>query len=290
MEVENRSMTGRVCMVTGATSGIGKAAATQLAAMGATLVLVGRNRPRCENTVREIVRQTGNESVEYLLADLSYQEHIRRLAEEFQSRHEHLHVLLNNAGAIVLTRQRSPDGIELTFALNHLGYFLLTSLLLDTLKASAPSRVVNVSSDAHQRAILELDDLQCQHNYRGFWAYARSKLANLLFTYELARRLEGTGVTANAVHPGLVSTNFLGNNGLVGKFLRLFLTAKGISPQRGADTAVYLAASRDVERVSGHYFEKRQPILSSDASYDEDMARSLWQASLELTGLSDIDS
>ena len=217
LDIEDRSMRGKVCLITGATSGIGKAAALELARRGATLALVGRNQWRCERTVREITEKTGNTSVEYFLADLAYQDHVRNLAQEFQSRHQKLDVLLNNAGAIVLTRQRTADGIELTFALNHLGYFLLTCLLLDTLKASAPARIVNVSSDAHQRAILELDDLQCQREYRGFWAYARSKLANLLFTYELDRRLGGTGVTVNTLHPGLVATNFLSNNGLIGK-------------------------------------------------------------------------
>ena len=288
MEIPSESMVGKVCMITGATSGIGKEAAFQLARRGATLVLVGRNQWKCEKTVQEIKEQTGNSSVEYLLADLSYQAHIRDLAQQFKSRHQRLHVLLNNAGAIVLTRQQTGDGIERTFALNHLGYFLLTCLLLDTLKASAPARIVNVSSDAHRGAILELDDLQCQHRYRGFWAYARSKLANILFTYELARRLEGTGVTVNALHPGLVATNFLANNGLLGKFLRVFLAIRGISPQRGADTAVYLASSPEVEGITGQYFEKRQAIPSSQVSYDQDAALALWQASLDLTGLDDI--
>ena len=288
MEIPSESMVGKICMITGATSGIGKEAAFQLARRGATLVLVGRNQWKCEKTVQEINEQTGNSSVEYLLADLSYQAHIRDLAQQFKSRHQRLHVLLNNAGAIVLTRQQTGDGIERTFALNHLSYFLLTCLLLDTLKASAPARIVNVSSDAHRGAILELDDLQCQHQYRGFWAYARSKLANILFTYELARRLEGTGVTVNALHPGLVATNFLANNGLLGKFLRVSLAIRGISPQRGADTAVYLASSPEVEGITGQYFEKRQAIPSSQVSYDQDAALALWQASLDLTGLDDI--
>lgn len=288
MDALSDSMAGKVCLITGATSGIGKEAAFELARQGATLVLVGRNQWKCERTVEKIKEETGNSSVEYLLADLSYQAHIRDLAEQFKSRHQKLHVLLNNAGAIILTRQQTGDGIERTFALNHLGYFLLTCLLLDTIKASAPARIVNVSSDAHRGAILELDDLQCRHQYRGFWAYARSKLANILFTYELARRLEGTGVTVNALHPGLVATNFLGNNGLLGKVLRVFLAIKGISPQRGADTAVYLASSREVDGVTGQYFEKRQAVPSSQISYDQDTALGLWRASLEMTGLDDI--
>ena len=288
MDDLSESMIGKVCMVTGATSGIGKEAAFQLARMGATLVLVGRNQWKCENTVQEIKEKTGNPAIEYLLADLSYQGHVRDLVEQFKSRHGQLHVLLNNAGAIVLSRQRTADGIELTFALNHLGYFILTGLLLDTLKASAPARIVNVSSGAHGGAILELDDLQFQRKYQGFWAYARSKLANILFTYELARRLEGTGVTVNALNPGLVATNFLSNNGFLGKVLRVFLAIKGISIPRGADTAVYLASSPEVEGVTGQYFEKRLAIPSSQVSYDQETALGLWQASLELTGLDDI--
>ena len=281
-------MVGKVCLVTGATSGIGKEASFQLARRGATLVLVGRDQAKCETSVLEIKEQTGNPGVEYLLADLSQQSQVRDLAEAFKKRHGQLHVLLNNAGLIFLSQRWTADGIEMTFGLNHLGYFLLTFLMLDTLKASAPARIVNVSSDAHRRAALDLDDLQSLHRYQGFGAYSRSKLANIYFTYEIARRLEGTGVTVNALHPGLVATNFLSNNGFRGKFLRVFLAAKGISIPRGADTAVYLASSLEVEGVTGQYFVKRSAVDSSVVSYDKDVGLGLWQASLGLTGLEDI--
>ena len=229
----NGLMNGRVCLITGATAGIGRAAAFQLARMGATLVLVGRSEERCANTVDAIKEQTGNPSVEYMIADLSVQSEIRALAEEFQNRHGQLHVLLNNAGVINFPRRVSADGIEMTFALNHLGYFSLTLLLLDTLKASAPARIVNVSSDAHRGIEINLEDLEGRRRYGGFGAYSRSKLANVMFTYRLAPRLAGTGVTVNALHPGLVASNFLSNNGLRGRFLRFFLAIKGMSPERG---------------------------------------------------------
>jgi len=281
-------MKGRVCLITGATAGIGREAAFQLARMGATLVLAGRSEERCVSAVRLIKEQTGNPSVGYLVADLSLQSEIKKLAEDFQSRHGQLHVLLNNAGVINFPRRESADGIEMTFALNHLGYFTLSLLLLDTLKASAPARIVNVSSDAHRGIRLNLDDLQGRRRYGGFGAYSRSKLANIMFTYQLAPRLAGTGVTVNALHPGLVATNFLSNNGIRGGFLRFFLAIKGMSPETGADTSVYLASSPDVETVSGHYFVKRLPVPSSPQSYDEEAAKELWQASLQMTGLDDV--
>ncbi|PKB63888.1 MAG: short-chain dehydrogenase [SAR202 cluster bacterium Io17-Chloro-G2] len=288
METTNETMKGRVCLITGATAGIGREAAFQLARMGATLVLAGRNEERCVNTVALIKEQTGNASVEYLVADLSVQSEVKRLAQEFQSRHGQLHVLLNNAGVINLQRMENADGIEMTFALNHLGYFVLTLMLLDTLKASAPARIVNVSSDAHRGISLNLDDLQGRSGYGGFGAYSRSKLANIMFTYQLAARLAGSGVTVNALHPGLVATNFLSGNGIRGKFLRFFLALKGMSPERGAGTSVFLASSPDVEAVSGLYFVKSQPAPSSPQSYDEETAKALWQASLQITELADL--
>ena len=210
MATRDESMAGKVCLVTGATSGIGEVAATALAAKGATVVLVGRNPEKAAATAERIKKVTGNPSVEFLIADLSQQSEVRRLAEEFKAKHDRLHVLVNNAGAMFADRRESPDGIELTFALNHLGYFLLTNLLLDTLKASAPSRVVSVASYAHRMVpALDFDDLQFREKYSGFKVYGASKLANVLFTKELARRLEGTGVTANSLHPGFVATSFV---------------------------------------------------------------------------------
>ena len=279
------SLAGKVCMVTGATSGIGKVAARELAQRGAEVVVVGRNEARCEATVSQIRQQTANPSVEFLLADLSSQQEVRRLAREFESRYPRLDVLVNNAGAIMLSRRESVDGIEMTLALNHLAYFLLTNLLLDTLKSSAPARIVNVSSNSHERAKLDFDDLQNRRRYWGFRAYAWSKLENILFSYELARRLEGTGVTVNALHPGLVGTNFLANNGALGRLLKMLVVIKGISPERGARTSIYLASSPELETVTGRYFFQEQEVPSSSASYDEDAARRLWQLSAEMTGL-----
>jgi len=279
------SLAGKVCMVTGATSGIGKVAARELAKRGAVVVVVGRNEARSKATVSQIRQQTANASVEFLLADLSSQQEIRRLAREFESRYPRLDVLVNNAGAIMLSRRESVDGIEMTLALNHLAYFLLTNLLLDTLKSSAPARIVNVSSNSHERAKLDFDDLQNRRRYSGFRAYAWSKLENILFSYELARRLEGTGVTVNALHPGLVGTNFLANNGALGRLLKMLVVIKGISPERGARTSIYLASSPELETVTGRYFFQEQEVPSSSASYDEDAARRLWQLSAEMTGL-----
>ncbi|CAN5637284.1 hypothetical protein BH24ACT21_BH24ACT21_06280 [soil metagenome] len=212
MEEAGGSMEGKVCLVTGATSGIGKVTAHELAKQGATVVIVGRSRQKVEATVEEINSRTGNQSVEYLLADLSSQKEIRSLAREFKSRYDRLDVLVNNAGAVFAEYGETEDGVERTFAVNHLNYFLLTNLLLDVLEASAPSRIVNVASGAHQGAELDFDDLGAKQNYGFMRAYGRSKLANIMFTYELARRLEGTGVTANALHPGSVATGIGTNN------------------------------------------------------------------------------
>ena len=279
-------MTGKVCVVTGATSGIGRATARELTQRGATVIVVGRNRERATATVDEIKERTGNSSVEFMLADLSCQQDIRRLAQEFETRHRRLDVLINNAGAIMLSRRETVDGIERTFALNHLGYFLLTGIGIDTLKSSAPARIVNVSSSSHQRARIEFDNLQLRERYGGYRAYAWSKLENILFTHELARRLAGTGVTANSLHPGLVATNFLANNGALGRFLNLLMGLRGISAEKGASTPVYLATSPEVETVTGKYFFRERAIASSRASYDEAAALRLWQLSAELTGLS----
>ena len=274
-------------MVTGATSGIGRETARELASQGATVVVVGRSPEKIVTAVNQIKLETGNHSVHSLLGDLSSQGEVRRLAREFKDRYQRLHVLINNAGAIFLSRRQSVDDIELTFALNHLSYFLLTILLLDVLKSTSPARIINVSSDAHENSVMEFDDLKCQRRYLfGARAYRRSKLANLLFTYELARRLEGTGLTVNALHPGLVATNLLSNNGLIGRLLTFLLRFRGMTPQEGARTSVYLATSADVQGVMGRYYVDRRAVPSSEASYDRDTAARLWQVSMEMTGLS----
>lgn len=282
-------MTGRICLITGATSGIGAAAAEALVQRGASVVLVGRDRARCESTA-ERLRGVGRGAVDFLVADLSAQAEIHRLASEFLRRYGQLHVLINNASAIFLRRSETVDGIESTFALNHLAYFLLTNLLLDCLKASAPARVINVSSIGHTHVNgINFDDLQWRRSYRGFKAYHQSKLANLMFTYELARRLRGTGVTVNALHPGMVTTNIGRNNGWlwrIGKPIGdRYFGFKYVTAAEGAQTVVYLARSPEVEEVTGGYFDNQKPAESSAASRDEAAAARLWQICEELTGI-----
>jgi NAD(P)-dependent dehydrogenase (short-subunit alcohol dehydrogenase family) len=287
----DQSMSGKVCLVTGATAGIGLVTAEALAQRGALVCLVGRSRERSEAAVRQIQARTGNPAVEFLLGDLSSQSDIRRLAQEFRERHARLDVLVNNAGGMFLIRQESVDGIEMTLALNHLAYFLLTNLLLDLLKSSVPARVVSVASDAHRFAPrLDFDDLQHRKSYRGFPVYGKSKLANVLFSAELARRLAGTGVTSNALHPGFVASNFFSSPGtkpLLGRLMALSARLVAIRPEEGAKTSIYLASSPEVEGVTGKYFEKQRQVTPSRAAQDETAARRLWDVSAELTRQAD---
>jgi NAD(P)-dependent dehydrogenase (short-subunit alcohol dehydrogenase family) len=278
-------MDGKTCLVTGGSSGIGKAAALALSEMGGTIVIVCRNRDRGESALNEIRAETGNQTVDLMLADLSSQQSIRQLAQEFSDKYRQLHVLINNAGVFLLRRSLTVDGIETTFSVNHLSPFLLTNLLLELLKGSAPARIVNVASSAHYGARINFEDLQGEKHYSGLGAYNQSKLANILFTYELSRKLEGIGVTANCLHPGVVRTNLGRDNGrlflLLSKMTRLFSSA----PEKGAQTVIYLASSPDVANVSGKYFVKKAEAESSHESYDEGVAQRLWQISRELTGL-----
>jgi retinol dehydrogenase-12 len=279
-----QSMAGKTCLVTGATAGIGQVAARELARRGASVVAVGRSRQRCEATVESIRRETGNPAVDYLVADLSAQAEVRRLAREVVDRHARLDVLLNNAGAMFSRRRDSVDGIEMTFALNHLAYFLLTHLLLGVLKEGPSARVVNVASEAHRFVSkVDFDDPQGKRKYGGWHAYGQSKFANLLFTYELARRLAGSGVTANALHPGFVASRFTEGNGAMGWMMRRMASVFAISPERGAKTSIHLASSPEVEGVTGKYFSRERPIESSRPSRDEAAARRLWDLSQELT-------
>jgi retinol dehydrogenase 14 len=279
-------MAGRTCLVTGATSGIGKAAASALARLGAELVLVARDPARGQATADELRVATGNPRVELLLADLASQASIRQAAQAIERTHDRLHVLVNNVGGHWATRHVTVDGLELTFALNHLAYFLLTNLLLDRLRASAPARIVNVTSSAQAFGDLHLDDLQFQRRYRGQAAYNQSKLANVLFTYELARRLEGTGVTVNCAAPGVTRTNFgRDDSGPVMRLLAPLARPFMRSPEQGADTPVWLASAPEVEGETGGYYARRRARRSSRRSYDPELARRLWRVSEELTGL-----
>ncbi|TET23297.1 MAG: SDR family oxidoreductase [Candidatus Stahlbacteria bacterium] len=277
-------MKGKVCLVTGANSGIGKETALGLAKMGATVVMACRSKERGEAARLEIKRESGNTSVDLMLADLSSQSQIYRLAKEFKERYKRLDVLINNAGIGLAERAKSSDGIEMFFAVNHIAPFLLTHLLLERLKASAPSRIVNVSSFMHAWVNgLNLNELPGREKFFGIPAYTHSKLALLMFSYELARRLAGTGVTVNALNPGFVKTN-------VGHQVRgalrivrwvIFNVFRAITPQEGAQTSIYLASSPEVEGVTGKYFSKQK----LKASYDREAWQRLWKVSEELTGL-----
>ena len=278
-------MRGKICLVTGGTAGIGAATARGLAQREATVVIIGRNEQLGVARVRQLKEETGNSAVELMLADLSSQQEIRRLAREFTERYSRLDVLVNNAGALFMSRRQSVDGIEMTFALNHLSYFLLTNLLLDMLEACAPARIVNVASDAHEGATIDVAALQGTVGLFGMKAYGQSKLANVLFTYELARRLAGTGVTVNTLHPGVVGSGFGMNNGWLAALGMRLIHRFSLSPEEGAETSIYLATSPEVAGVTGKYFVKKSPVPSSKATYDVDVARRLWELSEQLTGL-----
>jgi NAD(P)-dependent dehydrogenase (short-subunit alcohol dehydrogenase family) len=281
-----KSMQGKVCLVTGATLGIGKVTAQALADKGATVVIVGRNPQKTADTVAEIKAATENPQVMAIVADLSSQAEVRRVASEFLAQHSQLHVLVNNAGAAFTSRHTTVDGLEMTFALDHLAYFLLTTLLLPTLKASAPARIVNVASDAHRGAKINFADLQSERRYTTFGAYGQAKLANIMFTYELARQLRGTGVTANTLHPGFVASGFAKNNGAALKFIMsTVVRPMQISVEKGAQTSIYLASSPEVEGVTGQYFDKSKPVKSNPASYNEADQQRLWEISEQLVGL-----
>ena len=276
------SLKDKTILVTGGTNGIGLVTARELARMGAHVTIIGRNAEKCAAVAREIETSTGN-PLEYIVADLSVLGEVRKAARVFREKHTQLHVLVNNAGGMFTQRRLTPDGYEYTFALNHLAYFLLTTLLLDLLKAGAPSRIINISSNAHENAKIDFGNLQGEKRYIGLEAYGQSKLANLLFTYELARRLEGSRVTVNAVHPGVVATGFARNNGPIyniGTWIagQLFFR----KPGQGAQTSIYLASSPEGESVSGKYFVDCRPVESKPQSHDRAAAERLWQISEEM--------
>ena len=279
-------MTGKRVLITGATGGIGKATAVGLARLGAHVGITGRDRARTEKAASEIARASGNPGVDAFVADLSSQAEVRRLAAEVLAAYPRLDVLVNNVGGFWATRHVTADGLEHTFAVNHLAGFLLTNLLLDRLKASAPARVVTVSSGAHATGRIDFEDLLGERTYSGQKAYNQSKLADVMFTYELARRLEGTRVTATALHPGVVSTGFGAEDpSWIFKVLVPLVRPLMKSPQQGAATSIYLASSPEVEGISGRYFANRKARPSNKASYDNATTARLWQVSADLVGL-----
>ena len=282
--VENsKVLKGKVCMVTGATAGIGIVTAKALAQQGATVIVAGRNKEKSVSTVDQIRKETGNHDVEYILADLSVQKEVRKLSDDFKSKFKRLDILVNNAGAVFDKRFETADGLEMTFALNHLSYFLLTDLLLDTIKASVPSRIINVSSDAHKGAKINFDDIQGKKKYGAMRAYGQSKLANILFTYELARKLEGSGVTSNALNPGFVASSFGSNMSGAFRLILRFLQLFAMSSENGAETSIYLATSPNVANINGKYFVKKKEVRTSVESYDKNVGEKLWEVSEELT-------
>ena len=281
---ENGRLQNKIIMVTGATSGIGEATAHNLAAMDATLIIVARNADKAAATQASIQQQTGSQP-HVLLADLSEQAQIRQLVAHFQAKFDRLDVLVNNAGIFNLNREESVDGFEMTWATNHLNYFLLTNLLLDSLKASEAARIVNVSSGAHQGGKIYFDDPNLTENFSSWKAYSQSKLANVMFTYQLAQRLEGTGISANALHPGFVRSGFARNNGWFARLLMPIVGLAAISPEKGAETMTYLASSAEVADVSGKYFDKKKAVASSELSYDTAAQKRLWEMSAEMVGL-----
>ena len=280
-------MVGKTVLVTGGTGGIGKATAVGLAALGARLGITGRDEARARAAAADIAEASGNREIDVFAADLSSQAEVRRLAQDVLARYRRLDVLVNNVGGFWGTRHVTADGLEHTFAVNHLAPFLLTNFLLDRLKASAPARIVTVSSGAQSMGKLNFDDLQGERDYSGQKAYNQSKLANVMFTYELARRLAGTGVTANVLHPGVVRTAFATEDAslmwkVVLPVIRPFLK----SPAQGAATSIYLASSPEVEGVSGKYFVNSKPQTSHRSSYEAAAAARLWEISADLVAAS----
>lgn len=283
---DSASMTGKTVLITGGTGGIGRAAAIGLASMGARVGITGRDRARAERAAAVIRQKSGNPAIDVFVADMSSQAEVRRMATDALDSYPRIDVLMNNVGGFWAHRHVTADGLEHTFALNHLAPFLLTSLLLDRLIASAPARIVTVSSGAQSLGSIDFDDLMGERKYSGQRAYNQSKLANVMFTYELARRLAGTGVTATVLHPGMTSTSFGSEDTARGwgpliAVMRRFMQ----SPERGADTSIYLASSAEAEGVTGRYFTGRSPKESHTSSYDASTVARLWRISADLVAV-----
>jgi retinol dehydrogenase 12 len=287
MDAAPRTMQGKIVVITGATSGIGQLAAEMLAAMGARIVQVARDKVRGEAAMARLRKCAPGVTHNIHYADLARLGEMKRAGAEIARTEPRVDVLINNAGAMFNKRQVTEDGLELTFALNHMAYFVFTHSLRERLVASAPARVINTSSVAHKGATLDFDDLQSEREYGGFKVYSRSKLANILFTRELSRRLTGTGVTANALHPGFVATRFGDQSGgltaLGIRFAKLF----AIRPEDGAETLVYLASSSEVAKTTGQYFYKSRPSATAEQAQDDIAAHKLWVESERISGLKD---
>jgi NAD(P)-dependent dehydrogenase (short-subunit alcohol dehydrogenase family) len=289
IELMSDEMAGKVVLITGGNTGIGLETAVAVAGMGAQVVFTARDAQKGQTALGEIRARSGSDDVEVMALDLSRLASVREFAAKFAAGHDRLDVLVNNAGGVLSTRSETEDGYESTFQVNHLGPFLLTQLLQPLLVAAAPSRVVNVSSTAHKQARkgLDFDDLQSEQGYRGFSAYGRSKLANILFTRELARRWDDSGVSANALHPGLVATHF-GRDGDQGRLASLampILKPFALSPKQGAQTSIYLASAPEVEGITGGYWVKSAPASPSAAAQDDGAARKLWEVSEQLVAV-----
>ena len=275
-------MNGKVCLVTGATDGIGKVSARVLAELGAKVIIVGRNPEKSAFVLAELRSISGNENIDLLMADLAVMQEVRDLAEQVISRYDRLDVLLNNAGGYFTKHEITSDGLEMTFALNHMSYFLLTNKLMELLKYSAPARIVNVSSDAHYGVDIEFENLNGEQEYKAWKAYQKSKLANVLFTYELLKKVPGN-ITVNCLHPGFVATNFGHNNGgFFGPVLKIAQRISAIDPEEGAKTSIFLCSAPEVKGVSGKYFYKCQPKTSSRESRNMDTGKRLWQISSDI--------
>jgi retinol dehydrogenase-12 len=276
MALQGNQLSGKVCCITGGTSGIGKETALELARLGAIIVLPVRNLELAETVKQEIIEKTGNPNIDIMPCDMVSFLSIMSFAKAFLAKYDRLHILINNAGIMERTRKVSRDGIELVFAVNHLAPFLLTTLLLDTIKISAPARIINVASEAHKGGNLDFNDVELKQQFNGWKAYSQSKLANILFTRKLSSMLIGTGVTVNSLHPGVVATNIFN---VIPPFLRPLAKMFMLTPAQGAETTIYLATSPEVENITGEYFNKKKVALTSAKAQSADLADRLWKVS-----------
>lgn len=282
MQNTSIDMTGKTCLITGANSGIGFETAKGLAAMGAELILVCRDKIRGDEARKCIIAETGNARVDLVIADMSLMASVRELADQINRDYSQLHVLINNAGVMLSKRQLTSEGYEMQYAVHHLGPFLLTHLLLDKLKASSPARIINVTSKMHTMNTIDFDNLQAEKKFGPFKTYAASKLANIMFTYSLAERLDGTGVTVNCLHPGVIASNIGSTPGFIKVFMK--------SPRKGAETPLYLATAPELEVMNGKYFMDKKSLASSKDSYNKVVAKKLWDLTVEHTGLKDSEA